>query len=100
VNDRRQLEDALSTKTAKLRGPAFYSAPSIVESLITILGLEDASSELLSNALPAANPGTLDANLRALDNRISFLKEKVERVDLSRIAEPGKTQKHFLDRWA
>jgi hypothetical protein len=103
-NDRGRLERELSTKKAKLRGPAFYGAPSTVESLRMILGLENASSELLSNAsqgqLQAANPGTLDTNLGALDNRISFLKGKVENVDLSRIAEPGKTQKHFLDRWA
>jgi hypothetical protein len=103
-NDRRWLEHELSTKKAKLRGPAFCDASSTVESLRTILSLENASSELLSNASQgqphAANPGTLDTNLRALDNRISFLKGKVEGVDLSRIAEPGKTQKHFLDRWA
>jgi len=94
----------LSTKKAKLHGPAFYGAPSTAESLRIILSLENASSELLSNAskgqLQAANPGTLDTNLGALDNRISSLKGKVENVDLSRIAEPGKTQKHFLDRWA
>lgn len=103
-NDREWLEHELSTKKAKLRGPAFYGASPTVESLRTILSPGNASSELLSNAsqgqLQAANPGTLDTNLGALDNRISFLKGKVESVDLSRIAEPGKTQKHFLDRWA
>jgi hypothetical protein len=94
----------LSTKKAKLRGPAFYGASSTVESLRIILGLENASSELLFNAsqeqLQPTNPGTLDTNLGTLDNRISFLKGKVERVDMSGIAEPSKTQKHFLDRWA
>lgn len=104
LNDRRRLEHELSTKKEKLRGPAFYGASSTVEPLRIILGLENASSELLSNASQgqpqAASPGTLDTYLGALDNRISFLRGKVESVDMSRIAEPGKTQKHFLDRWA
>jgi hypothetical protein len=103
-NDRGWLEHELSTKKAKLRGPAFYGASSATDSLRIILSLENASSELLSNTsqgqLQAANPGTLNTNLGALDNRISVLKGKVESADLSRIAEPGKTQKHFLDRWA
>jgi hypothetical protein len=104
LNDRRRLEHELSTKKEKLHGPAFYGASPTVESLRTILGLENAGSELLSNASQgqpqAASPGTLDTNLGALDNRISFLRGKVESVDMSKIAEPGKTQKHFLDRWA
>jgi hypothetical protein len=104
LNDRRRLEHELLTKKEKLRGPAFYGASSAVESLKIILGLENASSELLSNALQgqpqAAGPGTLDTNLGALDNRISSLRGKVESVDMSRIAEPGKIQKPFLDRWA
>jgi hypothetical protein len=103
-NDRRGLEHELSTKKAKLRGPAFYGASSTADSLRIILGLENASSELLSNTPEgqpqAVNSATLDTNLGALDNGISFLKGKVESVDLSRIAEPSKTQKHFLDRWA
>ena len=66
--------------------------------------MNNANSQLLSGAslshLDIPDTLTLDTSLGALDDRISFLKGKVEDVDLTKAAESSEAQQRFLDRWA
>jgi hypothetical protein len=102
--DRRSLERDLSNKVTKLCGPSFFSASSADESLRSVLDINNTSSQLLSQTflrhLEHASTATMDTSLGVLDNKIGSLKGKVEDVDLSKVQECGKAQRHFLDRWA
>jgi hypothetical protein len=94
--DGRSLELDLSNKVTKLRAPAFFSATSADESLRSFLEVNNASSQLLSRI---ASPALLDTSVGALDDKIAFLKGKVEDIDLSTVGS-STAQKHFLDKWA